>query len=233
MSRFQKFFNFWNEDRGVRLLLISISLLMFVLYPLAGNSMVGTIITNLFILISLFSGVMTIDVRQNIRKLMIGILIFILLLNILAEIYENKSVDNIHVISRILFLILLIVLIFIRVFGNSPITYFYRIAASVTIYLLIGFIWANIYFAFYLLNPDSFKIEVPFNPEDNVMFNFIYYSFENLTTLGYGDILPVSPLLKTFVIIEAILGPLYLAVLIGRLVSSRRKFQNFDSNEHL
>lgn len=35
------------------------------------------------------------------------------------------------------------------------------------------------------------------------MFNFIYYSFETLTTLGYGDILPMTPLAKTLIILEA------------------------------
>lgn len=230
MSRFQKFFNFWNEDRGVRLLLISISSLMFVMYPLAGNSEFGAVVTNVFIIISLFSGIMTIDVSEHFRKIIIGFLILVLLLNLLADLFDNNSVTHIHLISRILFLVLLIVLIFIRVFGNNPITYFYRIAGSVAIYLLIGFIWANIYYVYYLLNPGSFKIHVPFNPEDNLMFNFIYYSFENLTTLGYGDILPLTPTLKTFVILEAILGPLYLAVLIGRLISSKRMFQNSDSN---
>lgn len=230
MSSFQKFFNFWNEDRGVRLLMISISLLMFVMYPLAGNSEFGAVVTNLFVIISLFSGILTIDVSVHFRKLIIGFLIIILLLNLLADLFDNNSVTHIHLISRIIFLMLLIVLIFIRVFGNSPITYFYRIAGSVTIYLLIGFIWANIYYFFYLINPDSFKMAVPFNPEDNMMFNFIYYSFENLTTLGYGDILPLTPWLKTLVILEAILGPLYMAVLIGRLISSRRMFENSDSN---
>ena len=53
------------------------------------------------------------------------------------------------------------------------------------------------------------------------MFNFIYYSFETLTTLGYGDILPMTPLAKTLIILEALIGPLYLAILIGRLVSKQ------------
>ena len=51
------------------------------------------------------------------------------------------------------------------------------------------------------------------------MFNFIYFSFETLTTLGFGDILPVQPVMKSLVILEGLIGPLYLAILIGRLVS--------------
>jgi len=51
------------------------------------------------------------------------------------------------------------------------------------------------------------------------MFNFIYFSFETLTTLGLGDILPVLPVIKLLVILEGLTGPLYLAILIGRMIS--------------
>jgi hypothetical protein len=47
---------------------------------------------------------------------------------------------------------------------------------------------------------------------------FTYYSFVTLTTLGYGDINPLSPQAGTLAILEAIIGQLYLAVLIARLV---------------
>jgi len=47
---------------------------------------------------------------------------------------------------------------------------------------------------------------------------YIYYSFVTITTLGYGDITPTTDLASTFSFLEAVIGQLYLAVLIARLV---------------
>jgi hypothetical protein len=47
----------------------------------------------------------------------------------------------------------------------------------------------------------------------------LYFSFINLTSVGYGDILPVSPLARTMSWIEALMGQLYMTLLIARLVS--------------
>jgi voltage-gated potassium channel Kch len=46
----------------------------------------------------------------------------------------------------------------------------------------------------------------------------LYFSFTTLTTLGYGDIVPVSPIARALTSTEAITGPIYLAVLVVRLV---------------
>ncbi len=46
----------------------------------------------------------------------------------------------------------------------------------------------------------------------------LYFSFSTLTTLGYGDIVPVSPLARMLTSVEAITGQLYLTVLVARLV---------------
>lgn len=221
MNSLKKFYDYFTEDRGILYLLISISVLIFIIYPLVGNSAIGSVITNIFLIFTLFSGVMSIDINPKSRKMLIYFLISVIVLSGLGELYKHDFITHLHIISRILFLWILIILIFIRVFSDKPMTFYFKIAGSITIYLLIGFIWANMYYIFYHFHPDSFHFQIPINQKDNLMYNFIYLSFETLTTLGYGDILPLSPLLKSLVTLEGVLGPLYLAVLIGRLVSSK------------
>jgi len=47
---------------------------------------------------------------------------------------------------------------------------------------------------------------------------FMYFSFVTITTLGYGDLIPVKPLARTVAFLEAIIGQFYVAVLVAWLV---------------
>lgn len=94
-----------------------------------------------------------------------------------------------------------------------------RIIGAICVYLLIGVIWSIIYALLELLLPGSFggfaeKIGTTWNPD------WIYYSFVTLTSLGYGDILPLSHLARTFSYMETVVGQFYLAVMVAGLVSA-------------
>ena len=226
----QKIYKYWTDDRSLLFLLIAIFVLIFIIYPIAGNSELGSVIANLFIIFILFTGVLSVDLDKKYRNKIIVFLISLIVCSLIVDKLIADSVIHFHIFIRIIFLWLLVILIFKKVFRNKPISFFFRIAGSTTIYLLIGFIWANMLFILYHFLPDSFQFSVQINHEDNNMFNFIYYSFETLTTLGYGDILPMTPLAKTLIILEALIGPLYLAILIGRLVS-KQTLQKPDTSE--
>ncbi|MEM6613220.1 MAG: ion channel [Cyanobacteria bacterium P01_C01_bin.72] len=90
------------------------------------------------------------------------------------------------------------------------------IRGSICLYLLIGFVWGLMYSIVASINPQAFSqpliLEEPFGEA-------FYFSFTTLTTLGYGDILPVSPLARVLTNIEAIIGQLYPSILIAILVS--------------
>ena len=101
---------------------------------------------------------------------------------------------------------------------------------ALTIYLLTGIFWAKIYFLENALLPGSFKNVIGFditsyvqgNPYANayeMQFNFIYYSFTVLTTLGLGDITPAHHLAKSLTALEAVFGQLYIAIIIAKIVS--------------
>ncbi|MDQ3019093.1 MAG: ion channel [Bacteroidota bacterium] len=222
MKKLQDFFA-GSGNKEMLFLLISIFVLIFIVYPLVNNSNLSSFVTNIFLLIVLFTGVMSTNIKSNYKKIFVFFLVLLIILGQIGAIYENNFVTHLHLFSRILLLWILVILVFVKVFNNNTISFFYRITGSITIYLLIGFIWANMYFIFYMFRPDAFHFSFPVNPQDNVMFIFIYFSFENLTTLGYGDILPLKPFLKSLVILESVIGPLYLAILIGRLVSKRTR----------
>ena len=91
-------------------------------------------------------------------------------------------------------------------------------------YLLLGLAWALTYDMIYAARPDSFQIapetlqQIQESGESRHL--FVYYSFVTLTTVGYGDVTPVSTPARTLSWFEAMTGQLYLTVLIAGLISA-------------
>ncbi len=93
--------------------------------------------------------------------------------------------------------------------------------AAICVYLLIGFVGAMLFGLLDLWQPEAFRLPVIGGSafEDAAQFaTVLYFSFVTLTTLGYGDITPVSSVARTLATLEAVTGQLYLVVLVARVV---------------
>ncbi|MDD5419481.1 MAG: potassium channel family protein [Methanomicrobiaceae archaeon] len=93
------------------------------------------------------------------------------------------------------------------------------IYGAISVYLLIGFTFATIYQLIERLSPGSFA----FGGEllagrENLFPQLVYYSFITLTTTGTGDFYPATDVVRSFAVLEAVIGTLYIAVLIARLI---------------
>lgn len=95
-----------------------------------------------------------------------------------------------------------------------------NIMGSICIFLLIGFIWAIFYLLIAETIPNAFSGVELVSWKKNLP-DFLYFSFVTLTTLGFGDLLPVSPLARFLVYIEAIVGVFYMAIVVSSLVSAK------------
>ncbi len=100
-----------------------------------------------------------------------------------------------------------------------------RIAGAISIYMLIGLIWASLYFFLSLIDPQAFNGLSEFSSEavklqDTVFMDLLYYSYVTLSTLGYGEITPASRAAQSLAYLEAICGVMYVAVLVAALVGS-------------
>jgi voltage-gated potassium channel len=97
-----------------------------------------------------------------------------------------------------------------------------KIIGAVALYLLIGFIWSLLYTILLEFSPNALT-GMEAGPWYDNMPSTTYFSFVTLTTLGYGDISPATPLAEIFVILEAVVGMFYLAVIVASLVGSFRR----------
>ena len=122
------------------------------------------------------------------------------------------------------FLALLVLFILRDLFSSQDVTSD-QLCGAVSVYLLLGVTWGYLFNSIEIFSPGSFEIprqlltaplaEQGILQRDGVLF---YYSFVTLTTLGYGDISPVAPTAQMAAMWEAIIGQVYLAILVARLV---------------
>jgi hypothetical protein len=103
------------------------------------------------------------------------------------------------------------------------------LCASIAAYLMLGLMWAAAYWLVDQLTPGgAFSFNTK-GPQSMKGFTGFYFSFITLTTVGYGDITPVSRAARWLASMEAMTGSLYVAVLIARLVSLYSNPKSQDS----
>jgi hypothetical protein len=104
-----------------------------------------------------------------------------------------------------------------RVFSKGIVNY-HRIVGAVLLYMLIAVAFVSLFLLIGLRVPNAFSGLV-FEDNPKLSSGLIYFSFVTLTSTGYGDIYPVHPVARSLCNLETIIGQLYPATLLARLVS--------------
>jgi len=148
----------------------------------------------------------------------VGLAIIALILSTVNYFASSKIVFVISLVVSLLFLLLSIYLAIRHILFSGKITP-NKIIGSLCIYLLIGIIWGLIYIFIAILFTEPIN-GITQASEYTQMWDYIYYSFVTLTTLGYGDITPSMPIIRSLAYLEAICGQFYLAILVASLVGA-------------
>jgi len=194
-------------------LLISI-LLMFGLRPLLEGLRANSLLVNLFFSAVLMSGVYAASPKRHVFYISLAIASPALIISWAGYIVSAHSFVFVGKVFAGLFYIFLIIVILKYIFKEKVITGD-MIIGAICAYLLLGMMWASMFSIIEILQPGSFNL-----PEgmDSELSNFSYFSFVTLTTLGYGDITPLTATSRSLSLLEAVTGQLYIAILIARLV---------------
>ena len=164
---------------------------------------------------------MTNNRRWNLYALGLGVPAIILGLFPVAALSE--TIEAIRTVLEITFLVWVILALLLHVFSTQRVTA-NTLFAALCVYLLLGAVWALAFGLVDLIDPSAFAVTsrggptLVFRSGGRITNTAIYFSFTTLTTLGYGDIVPRTPTAQMLAAMEAIVGQLYLAVLVARLV---------------
>ena len=126
---------------------------------------------------------------------------------------------NLHLLAGawLLIAVTLGVVVARAVFWSGRITY-HRIVGAILLYLLIALAFAALFAIVGLSIPDAFK-GIAFEDDAALASSLFHVSFVTLTSTGYGDIVPVHPLARSLCNIESVVGQLYPATILARLVT--------------
>ena len=157
------------------------------------------------------------------HKISGGIAILVAVLNVLLSDYGEWR--GVFEPILILFMISLTLHLFVRILKQDNVDAD-MIVNALSVYLLIG-INASIAFS-YIHALDSEALSFPYSDSQEAFYQYIYFSFVTMTTLGYGDILPTSAASQAVSILLSIFNVFYIGVIIALLIG---KFMMENQNK--
>ncbi|MGA2916202.1 MAG: ion channel [Sedimentisphaerales bacterium] len=204
------------KDTYMHLLIILVS--SFLISPFISHSRGSTRIPVLsfILLVGIIFTFRTLNLRRRIFLTVLSIGSAWYLCELMLGLFIHGDLrDDLRMVSLTmycLFLMATIVLLVHKMFSVTEVTGD-TIMGGISVYLLLGFLWATFYTIIYLFDPNAFHFS-----EQAGRASIFYFSFATLTTLGFGDIYPINRLAMSLVTLEVVAGQMYLAIFISRLV---------------
>ena len=191
--------------------------------PGAHPVLVRYVVTGVFIAM-LLSAVFAVSESCKAPRIAVALAVPVILAELVTLLSDREGFAAAGYMLGVAFLGYVTIVILRFIFKGDRVT-FNTICAALCVYLLLGVIWALGYSLLEVLEPGSFHFTlaearetagIRFGDERTIF--ALYYSFVTMTTLGYGDILPTSSAARMLATLQAVMGQLYLAVLVARLV---------------
>ncbi len=212
----------WPKYSFLGLLICLISVI--VIAPFFMGNLYADLVMLAFISVVLISSTYIFSKKKRSLIIASSLAVPTLILNWARFFYTSPSTIIASKLLSLIFFGYIISILLWEVFKKKEITA-NLIYGSICIYLLIGLEWAFIFSLVDILQPGSFQASLLFEVGDATgqqisvhLMKFLYYSYVTLTTLGYGDITPVSPPAQLISTLESIFGQFYLTILVARLV---------------
>lgn len=177
------------------------------------HSIVGAIT-----IISMAISLGSFQTEGSVLKKAIILILSMVLITILIMLFDQAEFMFLQIILLLCFYLFILKIVAEQVLFSGDIT-INNVIGSVCIYLLLGMIWVMLYILLSQLETAPFS-GIQDKNWINSLADFTYFSFITLTTLGYGDILPTTSTARFLVLMEAIVGVFYMAIVVSSLVGA-------------
>jgi hypothetical protein len=138
-------------------------------------------------------------------------------LNIILEAFINHSwAHYVNLIVALLFYLFTTVIAFRTLLIGERID-LNMLMGSICVYILVGISWSILYYFESVIHLGAFN-GITAGGGKQQFIELLYYSYVTLSTLGYGDVTPVTPIARTLAFLEALFGQFYIAILVASFV---------------
>ena len=177
--------------------------------------------TNSITIVRVIAGVVLIAALLVAGSRRVPVILFVaaLVSHVLSSFSPRTDLAAVSEVARLVFLCY-VMLVLVRHVRRHRVITFDTVAGAACAYMLIGWVWGEFFTLVERWRPGSFVIPSSWvtGPGSDLRAALMYFSFATLTTLGYGDIHPSTPASGVLCAGEALIGQLYLAIMIARLV---------------
>ena len=164
---------------------------------------------------SMIIGIWSLHESKTLFRLALILIAISTALSILNPIYPELPLQMLNMLVVVIFYVMSIVFILAEITSDLKVDA-NRVVGGICLYLLIGLVFGIAYTVLETFLPGSFS-NMP-EQSERVHSELFYYSYVTLTTMGYGDIVPLRPLARTIAYLEAITGVFYMAIMIGSMI---------------
>ena len=205
-----------NTLEGRFLSLLAAILVYLAIGPVLDKTKEFKFFLDIFFSIILLAGIFAVSQKKRSTIIAFTLAIPSLMTVWLRELTGGIALEITSSVLTTLFFGYAVIVLLAFILNSTRVTHNVIYAALIG-YLIMGLMWASIYSLIDTITPGSFKALQ--SSIDNPRLIYLYFSYVTLTTLGYGDISPLTAPAYSFSILEAIIGQIYLTVLIARLVA--------------
>jgi len=213
--------------RPFTLLVLTLTTFLFFLFPFRGV-FESAIAPRLLLTAVFLSSLYAVMRRRNAMLVAVALVLPPLVLMWGQSVLTGPNYAAVRFGANTVFLIFVSAMVLSDVMRTQHVT-FDTISGGLAVYLLLGLVFTEIYTLILVHNPDAIRFAAEEVVEGTGA--IVYFSFVTLTALGYGDIVPVSPAARAMASLEAVVGQVYLTVLVARLVGlSTSQWQESSSS---
>jgi hypothetical protein len=210
---------FWSEERSLSVFLAFLATQRFVLGPMIRAGLLLDLASDLLFSLLLLAGLLTI-VNHRVLRVICGMVVVLAIVVRWTGFVAGTAAAQVWAgMGDLLASACFLLIVLWQVYREGPITR-HRILGAIAGYLLLALSFSYSYGLIEHLIPGSFAVpSTGLQVNERHLDSFLYFSVVTLTTVGFGDVLAIHPFARSLVMLEAVIGALYPAVLIARLVS--------------
>ena len=189
-----------------------------VLFPYLAKPGLSTVVFRLLGALVFIAAVYAVSEKR--RQWITGLILAVPagVLNAISTLHPGSALAIPSLVSTFMFLGFTLITLLRAVLRTETVTRD-TIYGALSVYFLMAFVWGIAYLLLETLHPGGLSMDPVRHPNHAVdWFDCMFYSFVTLTSLGYGDMVPISAQVRSLSILEAVSGIMYVAVLVARLV---------------